>query len=94
MTAITSALQSAPIQRLKLTTNSLPAQLHHLQLDLENILNPGYNHRAYRAALQEHLDPEFQHSCIPWLGMSFPSSFDLFVTDPNSQPFTCMNCIQ
>lgn len=73
MTAISTALQSAPIDRLKLTKNALPQILKQWLGELDDIVDPTANHRAYKAALTEIWDPEYSDTCIPWLGES-PSS--------------------
>jgi hypothetical protein len=81
MSAIITALQSAPIARLTLTNNELLPPAKQLLDNLSHVLDPAHDHRAYKAALNETLDPEFKDSCIPWLGKySCRSFFSVYLT--------------
>lgn len=65
--AIAIALNSAPVERLKLTKKQLPQKLvNHLD-GIVAILDPSNNHSAYRSLLQEVGAVEYQQ-CVPWLG--------------------------
>ncbi|TFK72558.1 ras GEF [Pluteus cervinus] len=69
MTAITIALCSAHIRRLPLTRRWVPQDLRELLHELDSIVNPTANHRAYRAALTRALDPQYANECIPWIAV-------------------------
>ena len=70
MSAIVAALQSVP--QLMLTRESkLTKSEKQLLRQLEGILSPHGDHRAYREALQSNKSPV----AIPWLGARSPFSF-------------------
>ena len=71
LTAIAIALNSAPIDRLRLTKRELPQSLRQALEEFEDLLDPSANHRTYRAALRELSEGENSHRCIPWIGTFF-----------------------
>ncbi|TFK42874.1 ras guanine nucleotide exchange factor domain-containing protein [Crucibulum laeve] len=67
LTAIAIALHSTPIERLKLTRDGLSPYLRRKLDELNDLVDPSSNHRAYRRALERPVDPDYANTCIPWL---------------------------
>ena len=70
MTAIVTALRSITITRLELTHNQLPSILKRTIKEMEALLDPSDNHRAYVATLRNSRN----QPCIPFLSKYVPYS--------------------
>lgn len=69
LSAIATALQSTPIDRLHRTRESLPPHTQSIIAEVRDILDPKSNHAAYRNAMMKvSRDPPYQDRCIPWIG--------------------------
>lgn len=66
--AIAIALNSAPVERLKLTKKQLPAKMANCLEEIVAISNPSNNHAAYRSVLCEVGAVEYKQ-CVPWLAL-------------------------
>jgi len=66
--AIGIALHSAPIERLKLTKESLSSSMSRELKMLKDVFDPSSNHRGYHKVLNEVVDQEMRNYCVPWLG--------------------------
>jgi len=68
LVAIGIALHSAPIERLKLTKESLSLSMRRELKELEDAFHPSSNHSGYHKVLNEVIDQEMRNYCVPWLG--------------------------
>ena len=66
--AISIALLSLEIRRLRLTTSALSRPMEGKLSSLEELFDPLSNHRAYRLAIAEQSSAGEQVCAIPWLG--------------------------
>ena len=69
--AIVVALDSTPVRSLELTRNYIEPNLLSQLDELVKLPNPEGNHKRYRQALNQVIDPEYRNNCIPWIGGSF-----------------------
>ncbi|KAG6909463.1 hypothetical protein DXG01_000448 [Tephrocybe rancida] len=81
-TAISNALHSAPIDRLRLTKKELSPHLRHILDDLEDLLDPSSNHKTYRVALRESSSEKFRDRCIPWIAVHLRELFSTLQKHP------------
>jgi son of sevenless len=65
--AIAIALNSAPVERLKLTKKQLSQKMVNNLDTIVAVLEPANNHAAYRSLLREVGAVEYKQ-CVPWLG--------------------------
>ncbi|KAH6918894.1 hypothetical protein BKA70DRAFT_1089732 [Coprinopsis sp. MPI-PUGE-AT-0042] len=79
--AIAIALNSAPVERLKLTKKQLPQKLANRLDEIVAILDPSNNHAAYRSLLREVGAVEYKQ-CVPWLALHL-KQIHLVLDDPN-----------
>ncbi|CAA7267623.1 unnamed protein product [Cyclocybe aegerita] len=69
LVAITTALHSSPVESLKLTKSALTLQMQGKLDALYDIINPSFNHRGYREALNDVASARERDCCVPWLAV-------------------------
>ncbi|KAJ3507608.1 hypothetical protein NLJ89_g6206 [Agrocybe chaxingu] len=69
LVAITTALHSSPVESLKLTKSALTLQMQGKLDALYDIINPSFNHRGYREALNDIASARERDCCVPWLAV-------------------------
>ncbi|KZV65841.1 ras GEF [Peniophora sp. CONT] len=79
MAAIVNALQSSTIRRLVLTRELSNLRKHEKGMlnRMVELLDPGRNHRAYRAAIRDH-----KNATVPWLAVHLHDLHAVLVSHP------------